>query len=95
VADFDLEAPYCVVERKKANSATNVLGRRTERNRMSAKSSETMMDLLKELALLKQLDEKFEREAGSSLEISEFELRQDRRREIANQIKTLAEPASE
>jgi hypothetical protein len=53
------------------------------------------MDLLKELALLKQLDEKFEREAGSSLEISEFELRQDRQREIANQIKALAEPASE
>ncbi|MFZ0420960.1 MAG: hypothetical protein WAM04_22865 [Candidatus Sulfotelmatobacter sp.] len=62
---------------------------------MSAKSSEAMMDLLKELALLKQLDKKSEREAGSNLEISEFELRRDRRREITNQIKTLAEPANE
>ena len=62
---------------------------------MSAESSEAMMDLLKELALLKQLDEKSESEAGSSLQTSEFELRQDRRREITKQIKTLAEPASE
>jgi hypothetical protein len=54
-----------------------------------------MMDLLKELALLKQLDEKSEQEAGSSLPTAEFELRQHRRREITNQIKTLAEPASE
>jgi len=54
-----------------------------------------MMDLLKELALLKQLDKKSESEAGSSLQTPEFELRRPRRREITNQIKTLAEPSSE
>jgi hypothetical protein len=58
---------------------------------MTAKSSEAMMDLLKELALLKQLDEKSERGEGEALDISEFEVRQKRRREITDQIKALGE----
>jgi len=53
--------------------------------------SETMMDLLKELALLKELDSKYETGPRSELEVSEFDKRQNRRREIADQIKALGE----
>jgi hypothetical protein len=49
--------------------------------------SEEMMELLKELVLLKELDRK-EGESGQSIE---FQERQKRRDEIANQIKALAE----
>lgn len=65
---------------------------------MNGKSSDAMMDLLKELALLKKLDVKSENAAPSSLvevselEISEFEHRKNRRQEITGQIKALAEP---
>ena len=55
--------------------------------------SETMMDLLKELAVIKQLDEKYESGPRSELEISEFEKRQNRRQEIADRIKALGESA--
>jgi hypothetical protein len=48
-----------------------------------------MMGLLKELALLKDLDERYEKEPTSKSGNSEFEDRQNRRREITNQIKTL------
>jgi hypothetical protein len=39
---------------------------------MSAKPSELMMELLKELALLKELDDKYKRGARSILEITGF-----------------------
>lgn len=60
---------------------------------MSAKSSE-LLDLLKELALLKELDEQHGGKTKSESEIAEFEDRQNRRREISDQIKALAEPES-
>ena len=52
---------------------------------MSAKSSETMMDLLKELALLKEMDQRSE----SGVEGAESKGRQRRREEIQHQIKSL------
>jgi hypothetical protein len=52
---------------------------------MSAESSEAMMDLLKELALLKEMDQKSE----IGVEGAESEERQKRREEIADQIKSL------
>ena len=55
------------------------------------KPSEQMMELLKELALLKELDEKHEAGAASSLEPAELEIRNNRRREITDQIKLLGE----
>lgn len=57
---------------------------------MSTKPSELMMDLLKELALLKEQDEK----QGTELDSSESESRQNRRREIGEQIKALGESAA-
>jgi hypothetical protein len=60
---------------------------------MSTESSEQMMQLLKELALLKKLDEK-ESEAVSDVDIAELESRENRRREIGEQIKALGEAAS-
>ncbi|HVR24433.1 MAG TPA: hypothetical protein VMU26_14055 [Candidatus Polarisedimenticolia bacterium] len=60
---------------------------------MSTKPSEQMMDLLKELALLKGLDQKYDAGSRTDLETTEFEGRQSRRREISDQIKELAEPA--
>jgi hypothetical protein len=65
-----------------------------EEPRMSTESSEQMMELLKELALLKQLDEKKERGEISDENITELESRENRRREIADQIKALGEAAS-
>lgn len=61
---------------------------------MSSESSEQMMDLLKELALLKKLDEKHEAGGGSDVDRAELESRQNRRREIAEQIKALGGPAA-
>jgi hypothetical protein len=52
-----------------------------------------MMDLLKELALLKELDQKYGAGSRTDPETTEFEGRQSRRREISDQIKELAEPA--
>ena len=54
--------------------------------------SETMMSLLKELALLKELDERSEA-SKSEGETAEFEARQNRRQEITEQIKALGETA--
>lgn len=59
---------------------------------MSLGPSEQMMDLLKELALLKQLDENQTSGEGSDLEIAERESREKRRREISEQIKSLGGP---
>jgi len=53
-----------------------------------------MMDLLQELALIKELDQQYEIGLRSEVEIVEFERRQDRRVEIGSQIKALAEPAA-
>lgn len=62
---------------------------------MSAKSSE-LLELLKELALLKELDEKpLGMPSQSEIEIAEFEERQTRKREISDQIKALAEPTDQ
>jgi hypothetical protein len=60
---------------------------------MSTKPSDQMMDLLKELALLKELDQKYDAGSRTDPETTEFEGRQSRRREISHQIKELAEPA--
>jgi hypothetical protein len=59
---------------------------------MSTESSDLMMDLLKELAMLKELDRNDKPEPAS--EVTESELRKQRRREIADQIKALGEPAT-
>jgi hypothetical protein len=60
---------------------------------MSGKSSELMMDLLKEMVLLKQLDNDDEKAQKSHSEGNEFDARKIRRREIGEQMKALAEPA--
>ena len=60
---------------------------------MSTESSEQMMQLLKELAMLKELDGK-ESEAVSDGDIAELQSRENRRREIGEQIKALGEAAS-
>jgi hypothetical protein len=59
---------------------------------MSTKASEQMMVLLKELAMLKELDEKHESGTGSDVDNTELESRQNRRREITEQIKALGGP---
>lgn len=59
---------------------------------MSTKQSELMMDLLKELAMLKELGEKHETGAGSDVDPAELESRRNRRREITEQIKALGGP---
>jgi hypothetical protein len=56
---------------------------------MSTKPSEQMMDLLKELALLKEMDEKHESGMGSKVHAADLELRKKRRHEICEQIKAL------
>jgi hypothetical protein len=59
---------------------------------MSTKSSEKMMVLLKELAMLKELDKKLETAGGSDVDAAELESWQNRRREITEQIKALGGP---
>ncbi len=59
---------------------------------MSTKASEQMMVLLKELAMLKELDEQHETRTGSDVENAELESRQNRRRQITEQIKALGGP---
>ncbi len=61
---------------------------------MSTTPSEQMMDLLKELALLKQLDEKHEAGARSDVDAAELESRRKRRQEITEQIKALGGPVA-
>lgn len=56
---------------------------------MSTAPPEQMMDLLKELALLKELNEKHEAGSGSEVDTPELESRQQRRHEICEQIKAL------
>jgi len=58
-----------------------------------SEQSETMMNLLKELALLKELDEKSDTELTSETEALELEARQNRRRQITEQIRDLGETA--
>jgi len=58
-----------------------------------SEQSETMMNLLKELALLKEQDGKSDKEPTSETETSELEARRNRREEITNQIKALGEAA--
>jgi hypothetical protein len=50
-----------------------------------------MMELLKELGLIKQLDEHYETSPKSEADMGEFANRQNRRREIAEQIKALGQ----
>jgi|HubBroStandDraft_1064217.scaffolds.fasta_scaffold1873216_1 hypothetical protein len=57
---------------------------------MSSKASEEMMGLLQELALLKQAEAADE---GPRVQSIESQGRQNRRREIADRIKALGEPA--
>jgi hypothetical protein len=58
---------------------------------MSTESSQQMMDLLKELAMLKELDEKHET-GGSDVDTADLESRKKRRHEICEQIKALGGP---
>jgi hypothetical protein len=58
---------------------------------MSNKPSDAMLDLLKELALLKELDAKHHELPKSDSGTAEVEGRQMRRQEISDQIKALAE----
>jgi hypothetical protein len=59
---------------------------------MSSKPSEQMMDLLQELALLKDLDDKDDEKGfRSDVQVAEFDSRQRRRQEIGDQIKALGE----
>jgi hypothetical protein len=59
---------------------------------MSTESSQQMMELLKELSLLKKLDEKEGGEVSDG-DIAELESRENRRREITERIKALGEAA--
>ena len=59
---------------------------------MSTKPSEQMMDLLKELSLLKELDEEHETGSASGIDSAELESRKKRRHEICEQIKALGGP---
>jgi len=59
---------------------------------MSTTPSEQMMDLLKELALLKELEQKHETGLGSEVDSAELESRKKRRHEICEQIKLLGGP---
>jgi hypothetical protein len=61
---------------------------------MSARTSELMMDLLKEMALLKQLEDDYEKGPKSDLKHAESDARKSRRSEICEQMKALAETAS-
>ncbi|MGA7377589.1 MAG: hypothetical protein WBW36_14645 [Candidatus Sulfotelmatobacter sp.] len=58
---------------------------------MSSKPSEQMMDLLQELALLKELDKDDEKGLASNLQAADFDSRRRRRQEIGDQIKALGE----
>jgi len=51
-----------------------------------------MLDLLKELALLKEMDQLTAEAPPSTTERTEFEARQRRRNEIEAQIKALGSP---
>jgi hypothetical protein len=59
---------------------------------MSTTQSEEMMDLLKELAMLKQLDEKHAAGTELNVDAAALESRKTRRQEICEQIKALGGP---
>ena len=61
---------------------------------MGSESSDEMMELLKELALLKEMDEKHENLPGSDVTASDLESRKKRQDEIRAQIKALGGPTS-
>ena len=56
---------------------------------MSTTPSDEMMELLKELAWLKKLED----EGGSVIDAAELESRENRRRQITEQIRALGEAA--
>jgi hypothetical protein len=58
---------------------------------MSSKPSEQMMDLLQELALLKELDKDHKEASKSDVQAAESDSRKRRRQEIGDQIKALGE----
>jgi hypothetical protein len=62
-----------------------VLEKAIRRNEMSDKAVE-MMGLLQELALMKEMDAKFENGAKGEAEAAEHENRKSRRREICDKI---------
>ncbi|MFZ0293459.1 MAG: hypothetical protein WAL52_07620 [Candidatus Sulfotelmatobacter sp.] len=61
---------------------------------MSSKPSEQMMDLLQELALLKELDKDHKEGSKSDVQAAELNSRKRRRQEIGDQIKALGESTS-
>jgi hypothetical protein len=56
---------------------------------MGAKPSELMLNLLSELASIKHLDEDYEASSKSASGTREFARRQERRKQIGDQIKSL------
>jgi hypothetical protein len=79
-----LAAANCILNLEK------ILGCERE-NSMSSKPSEQMMDLLQELALLKELDKDGEKVLRSDVQAAESDSRKRRRQEIGDQIKALGE----
>jgi hypothetical protein len=60
---------------------------------MNSRPSELMLDLLKELALLKQLDEHHLGSPTSELGNAEYDARRLRRKEISDRIRALGKPS--
>jgi hypothetical protein len=58
---------------------------------MNSSESEYVLTLLKELSVLKELDSDYESGQKTELEQDAHRLRQQRHKEIAEEIKTLAE----
>jgi hypothetical protein len=59
---------------------------------LSSKPSDAMLDLLKELALLKALDKKSATDPDSEADTAGSNLRENRRREITEKIRALGDP---
>jgi hypothetical protein len=78
------EGANCILD------SDEILGCEQE-NSMSSKPSEQMMDLLQELALLKELDKDGEKGSRSDVQADELDSRRRRRQEIGDQIKALGE----
>jgi len=94
-----LESRICKSEFAKS-TAFPLLGKRIEyhsvvarpseeRAEMGAKPSVLMLNLLSEMPSIKHLDEDYEISPKSESEAREFTLRQERRKEIGDQIKSL------
>jgi hypothetical protein len=58
---------------------------------MPARPSDLIMDLLQELASIKEQDLQYENGAKSDSDVADFEERRNRRKEIRDQIKALGE----